>query len=98
MLSGEPVAGSEARRIGLVDEIVSEEALLETAQVMADGYRHSGSLAMTLIKQSLAREPMTLEAIFAYEAEVQIVLGDSEDSTEAKAAFFEKRLPNFRSK
>ena len=74
------------------------EALLETAQVMAEGYRHSAPLAMKLIKQTLAREPVTLEAIFAYEAEVQIVLGDSEDSIEAKAAFFEKRLPNFRSK
>jgi len=98
LTTGERVGSSAALSMGLADEIVSEEALLETAHVMADGYRHSAPLAMTLIKQTLAREPVTLEAIFAYEAEVQMVLGDSEDSMEAKAAFFERRLPNFRSK
>jgi enoyl-CoA hydratase/carnithine racemase len=96
LLTGERLTSAAALAIGLVDEIATEERLLDAAYALAGAYRYSAPLAISSIKRTLANEPTSLDAVFAYEAEVQHTLSDSQDSDEAKAAFFEKRTPNFR--
>jgi 2-(1,2-epoxy-1,2-dihydrophenyl)acetyl-CoA isomerase len=96
LLTGERLTSAAALAIGLVDEIATEDRLLDAAYVLAGAYRYSAPLAISSIKRTLANEPTSLDAVFAYEAEVQHTLSDSQDSDEAKAAFFEKRTPNFR--
>jgi enoyl-CoA hydratase/carnithine racemase len=96
LLRGERFSSAAALAIGLVDEIASEGSLLNAAYALAESYRYSAPISIKAIKRTLANEPTSLEAVFAYEAEVQHTLSDSRDSDEAKAAFFEKRMPNFR--
>jgi enoyl-CoA hydratase/carnithine racemase len=96
LLRGERLTSAAALAIGLVDEIATEDRLMDAAYALAESYRYSAPLSMSSIKRTLATEPTSLEAVFAYEAEIQHTLSDSQDSDEAKAAFFEKRTPNFR--
>ena len=96
LMTGERVGATEARAMGLVDEVVADGELLPAAFAMAERYRHSAPLAIGAIRRALARESTSIEDMFQYEAAVQFGLSDSRDSVEARAAFFEKREPNFR--
>jgi enoyl-CoA hydratase/carnithine racemase len=52
-----------------------------------------GTLATT--KAFLARAPLTLEAILAWEADTQALLTQSADVREGIAAFLGRRVPEF---
>lgn len=97
ILTGELIGAEEAERIGLVDEVVDDEALRgRTRELAASIARHS-PVALKLIKEAVrASAEMPMAAGLALERELFITAFSSEDRTEGVNAFLEKRTPEFR--
>jgi 2-(1,2-epoxy-1,2-dihydrophenyl)acetyl-CoA isomerase len=91
LMTGERIGAVEAQRLGLVDHLVAPDELLTAAHKLAGSYQHASTGALSSIKRAMAVLPATLDDLFNHEAEMQLALGDSQESKEAKAAFFEKR-------
>lgn len=96
MMSGRTLAAEEAERQGLAELVCDPGAALETAVTLAHEVARNAPLTHGLIKATLARGPMSLEALLAAEADNQGVLYGSEDYIEGRNAFLEKRTPTFR--
>lgn len=94
MLTGETLGAEEALAIGLVDEVVPPEKLMERSMAFARSIAANPPLAVRAYKrlaQAAARLP--LDAAIEYEAELFGPLWVSEDHEECVRAFFEKREP-----
>ncbi|MGH3086770.1 MAG: enoyl-CoA hydratase/isomerase family protein [Rubrobacteraceae bacterium] len=95
-MTGDEVEADEARRIGLVNKVVSEDMLLEEANSLAEKLAALPTRAMGQIKNSLyASFESDLETALETEAKGQTFCGYTEDHKEGVAAFFEKRKPGF---
>jgi enoyl-CoA hydratase len=97
LLSGAQLSAEEALRIGLVNEVVEPERLLERARVvlreiLANGPR---AVAATLeaVREGLARP---LDEGLELEAKLFGELCGTEEMREGTSAFLEKREPRFR--
>jgi enoyl-CoA hydratase len=96
LATGEPVSAEEARRLGLVGEVV-EGDVREAALALARRFESTAPLALAACKRSLqavSRLPAAEARAFANEQFAALWL--SEDHREAEAAFAEKRDPRFR--
>ena len=99
ILTGQPVDAVEAYRIGLVNQVVAAEALLETAEALARKMIRNAPLALSHALLAVDRglevgqdEGMLLEAtLFG-------ILCASEDLHEGMGAFLEKRAAKFEGK
>jgi len=91
LMTGERIGAVEAQHLGLVDQLATPSELLTAAHKLAGCYQHASTAALSSIKRAMAEVPGTLDELFAHEAEMQLALGDSQESKEAKDAFFEKR-------
>jgi enoyl-CoA hydratase len=71
LFTAEYIDGKEAERIGLVNEAVSLDKLMETARDMAVKIAANSSFSIKMIKQGLnmARGEVSLEALMDYEIE-----------------------------
>lgn len=96
LYSGRIVDAAEAKEMGLITKIVSQEDLLPTAFAIADGIvRKASPLGLRLTKQVL-NETVTgisLDSALKLENRNQILAGQTEDSREARQAWAEKREP-----
>jgi 2-(1,2-epoxy-1,2-dihydrophenyl)acetyl-CoA isomerase len=90
MMLGEPFAASEAAVLGLVDVLAEDRPVLTVALEEAKRFATAPPLAVALTKAALARAT-DLESAFAMEADGQVMLLQSADHVEARAAFFAKR-------
>lgn len=99
LLTGRLITADEAARWGLVNQVVSAEALLETAVGLAERIVQMAPLSVAAVKQTLrglhddwASDFATLRsgAFPAYQA-----LVDSDDAREGAAAFAEGRPPQW---
>jgi len=94
--SGERVKGDDALRRGLVDRLVSEDALLETAREMAAEICRSGPIAVQETRASLrANFPEEFTEATGRERRVQDVLRQTEDYREGVVAMKQRRDPVF---
>jgi len=94
MLTGELLPAREALAIGLVDEVVPAERLLDRALELARSIAANAPLAVRAYKrlaQVTARVP--LDAAIDFETELFGPVWVSEDHEECVRAFFEKRAP-----
>ena len=96
-LLGSAVEAEEALRTGLVNKVVSDDALLDEAGTFAEHLATMPTRTLGQIKQVLhASFESDLETALEKEAEGQTFCGYTEDHKEGVAAFFEKRTANFR--
>ncbi|WP_050991106.1 enoyl-CoA hydratase/isomerase family protein [Bradyrhizobium genomosp. I (2014)] len=97
MLTAQPIAAEEAFRIGIFDELVDDDKLLDRALEVA---RQIASVSPKAVRASrrcvAAALRLGYHAGLAMEAEITVPLGLSDDAIEGKAAFVEKRSPQFK--
>lgn len=91
-LYGETMTGEAAERIGLVDHVVPKGGALFMALERARLFAAAAPIPIALTKQFLAEG---LDAALDWEREVQSALFLTADHAEGRAAFLEKRPPNF---
>lgn len=99
ILTGDRIDATEALRIGLVEEVIPLVELharaTEIAQTIANNAPLAVAAAKKLVLQSLESP---LEAGIALERYAFGLLRETEDREEGRAAFAEKRTPQFRGK
>lgn len=97
ILTGETIDANEALRVGLVEEVVPHEKLMERAKDLAMKILEKPPLAVKLAKKALnASRNMTLVDGLKYELSLFSILFSTEDAKEGMRAFLEKRGPEFR--
>ncbi|MBJ7336760.1 enoyl-CoA hydratase-related protein [Mycolicibacterium sp.] len=95
LMMGQTIEGTEALRIGLVDELTAPGDALDKATAVATSLAARPPLAIAAIKGAFAALPISLEAALETEVRLQAPLLGSNDFQEAISAFKEKRKPTF---
>jgi enoyl-CoA hydratase len=100
ILTGEPINGAEALRIGLINQLFADkEAMLEAARATLATIGTRGPLAVRLALEALERGPdMGLNSGLDMEADLFGVALSSDDAAEGTQAFLEKRPAEFSGK
>ena len=97
LYTARPIDAERALYMGLLNEIVPAEALLERAFETADQIAANAPLAVQATLRGIRElEGMDLEAAFARQEELGRPLRRTEDAREAQRAFVEKRRPRFQ--
>lgn len=98
MLTGRPVDGEEAFRIGLVTTLCETDALMSTALALARQVIANSPYAVKHTKQVMRAnlDAASLPSALALENHVQCLALGTADFREACEAFTQKRQPNFR--
>ena len=91
LVTGEMISAAEALRIGLVNQIVPQQELLETAASIAKKIIGNAPLAVKFCLDAIERG-------MEYEATAFGLCCATEDMKEGTKAFLEKRAPNFKGK
>lgn len=99
LFTARKVRADEAYRIGLADRVFPQESLMEEAENLMKQIIKNGPIAIaackSLVDQGL---DMSFNAGLRYEAELNGMLGGTEDSREGLRSFMEKRPPVFTGK
>jgi enoyl-CoA hydratase/carnithine racemase len=97
VMTGDPIEADKALAWGLVSEIVPADALLARAREIAATIAARAPIAAETAKLNLkAAFAMPLENAIQYERDLQTICFATEDAAEGRAAFREKRAPDFR--
>lgn len=96
LLSARIVQAPQALEMGLADAMVPRSELIAAACAEAQCLAQIAPLALAAIKSLGTGGCATLEDTFAAEMRLQPLLAMSNDSSEARTAFAERRRPNFR--
>ena len=97
MLTGRIFDADEAARIGLVVDVVDDDALLDVAYAKAEQIMLNAPMGVALTKEGMwsALEIPGLQAAIDLENRQQILLSQTADHPEAMRAFLEKRPPEY---
>jgi len=96
MFSGRRLSATEAKEIGLVNEVLPDDDLMTAARELALGFANGATIALCAAKRVLNEASIhSIEEIAELEAFGQAVAMTSEDHREGITAFAEKRKPNF---
>jgi enoyl-CoA hydratase len=96
MLTGEAVGAEEALAMGMVSEVVDDEALEARALELAALIATRPPMALRLLKEvALAGADAPLSAGLLLERRAFELLFDSSDQKEGMQAFAERRAPQF---
>lgn len=97
LMTGDPITAETALRWGLITEAVEPDALGETVLELAGRIAARAPIAAQTAKANLrATFAMPLEDAIRYERDLQTVCMATDDAAEGRAAFREKREPEFR--
>lgn len=97
MLTAQPIDAEEAYRIGIFDELVDDNKLLDRALEVAAQIAAVSPEAVRASRRCVsAAVRLGYHAGLAMESEITVPLGLSDDAIEGKAAFVEKRAPRFK--
>jgi len=97
MLSGRKIGTQEALEIGLVNQVVPSDQLIETVGKMAAEFAAAPTKTVGYIKQAVEFAlHSTLEQALFKEADLQEMAGKTSDHAEGVAAFLQKRPPQFK--
>lgn len=100
MMTGRPVDGTEAHRIGLANRVCAEDDLLATATELAGAVTANSPFGVALSKKVLHSgiDAPSLAAAVELENRNQILASRTDDMAEALRAHRERRTPEFRHK
>jgi crotonobetainyl-CoA hydratase len=103
MLTGRRMGALEAARWGLVNRVVAPDALLETAQALAQEMVLAAPLALAAVKELVnATEGQTIEAAYTTLRKADLphyrAMLRSDDAAEGPRAFSEKRPPRWQAR
>lgn len=97
VFAGKVVNATEAKEIGLVNQVVPQEELQKTTYEMARNIAGWPPIAIQLAKRGLYQGlDSDLPSQLSYEAFALDYCQGTEEHTEAVRAFLEKRKPNFK--
>ena len=96
LLTGEPVPADRAKELGLINRIVSPEALEKETQELAESIANKSPLTIKIGKQAFYRQiEMDLDSAYAYTAQAMTENMMAADAREGIDAFMEKREPSW---
>ncbi|MEW6186074.1 MAG: enoyl-CoA hydratase-related protein [Thermodesulfobacteriota bacterium] len=99
ILTGKKIDATEAKAIGLVNQVVPTAELESTAMKMAEDLAAKGRVALRYAKEAVMKGlDMTLEQGLRLEADLYYLLHTTQDRREGIRAFREKRPPKFEGK
>lgn len=97
VMTGDPISAEQALAWGLVSELHPADALRARAVEIATTIASRAPIAAETAKSNLAAAlNLPLEQAIAYERDLQTICFATEDAAEGRAAFVEKRVPQFR--
>jgi enoyl-CoA hydratase/carnithine racemase len=97
LLTGEPITGAEAERIGMVNRAVEPERVMDEALGLAGKIARGPAVPIRKMKDSVGGSfKRDLEETLNIEAAAQCECSKTEDLKEGITAFLEKREPNFK--
>ena len=97
LLTGDPVDAATALRWGMVSELLPPDELLPRARELAAVIASRAPLAAQTAKLNLrAAFEMPLDRAIDYERHLQTICFATSDAAEGRAAFGERRAPEFR--
>ena len=97
LLTGEVIDAEEARRIGLVSQVVEPEDLNAVVDQVADQIARAAPIAARYAKEAVARATdIPLDDGMRLEADLSILLHSTKDRAEGIRSFLERRQPRFR--
>lgn len=100
LLTGRNIAAEEGERLGFVNEVAPPETLIDRAMDWAQQIAACAPIAIRC-NRLVAAEALTMplsESLAAERFEIARTVMDSEDATEGKCAFVEKRAPVWRNR
>jgi enoyl-CoA hydratase len=96
LLTGEMINAAEAFRLGLVDQVVAGDVLIETATALLRAMVANAPLALAGCIDTLDRgAELPIDEACAIEADQFGLLSSTTDMREGMRAFLEKRAPTF---
>jgi enoyl-CoA hydratase/carnithine racemase len=95
LMTGDPIDGAEAARIGLVSKVTPHEELMPAAMEMAGRIAANPPLALRYMKEGLRRGLGDPREMGSWAIEVIYRLFATEDHREGVRSFLEKRAPMF---
>ncbi len=97
MYTGERIAADEALRIGLADEVVPADKLMDRVRELAGTIAQKSPVALRLIKEAARASVRTsLDEGLRHERALFALAFSSEDMAEGVKAFLEKRQADFK--
>lgn len=94
LLTGEPLTAAQAQAAGLVNQVVTADALTETCLTLAEKIAAKSPLTLALGKAAFYRQAeMPLTEAYTYCSEVMAQNMLTKDAQEGITAFLEKRRP-----
>jgi enoyl-CoA hydratase/carnithine racemase len=94
-MTGDPIDGAEAARIGLASKVVPHDQLLPAAMELAGRIAANPPLALRYMKEGLRRGLGDPREMGAWAIEIIHRLFATEDHREGVRSFLEKRAPVF---
>ena len=96
---GERISAQKALEIGLVNQVVPQDKLMEKAKELAQKLMSKGLVAIGLAKLAIERgSELDLDSGLALEQSLFSLCFDTQDQKEGMKAFLEKRKPEFKGK
>lgn len=95
ILLGHEIEAQRAQQIGLISEVVAPGDVMAAAFERAEQLAALSSNALAATKKIFAQANQDVESILSSEMDEQLQLLGSDDFAEGRAAFLERRAPNF---
>ncbi|HRY13511.1 MAG TPA: short-chain-enoyl-CoA hydratase [Syntrophomonadaceae bacterium] len=96
LLTADVIDAAEALRIGLVNQVVEPEVLMDTVKAIAKKIASKGQIAIRLTKVAANEGTQTdIDRAMSIEADAFGLCFATADQKEGMTAFLEKRKPNF---
>ena len=95
-LTGDPIDARRAYALGLVNDVVSPDRVLDTAVALAERIARNGPLAVRATKELVRLAATDAKRARERQAELQVEVFSSQDAKEGATVFIERREPVWR--